>query len=216
MIPIIFDWNYYDLFSFEKVLFRSNFVVLERVKRIKIIIYEKLDIMESNTSRNNNLIADTYHLYHQKIVSYIGYRIGDTDEAEDMAQDVFVRLLEYRQMVCPETVRNLVYTIAQNLVVDYIRHHYKKQEVYSYIYDMKSTSSYCSPEQELSAKDLKESEHRLMMKLTPACRKVYEMTRNEGLSISEIVERLQIGKRTVESHQLTARKFIRTEMRKII
>ena len=65
--------------------------------------------------------------------SYITYRITHRYEAEDLTQDIFVRLLDYKQMLRPDTVKSFLVTIARNIVIDYIRRYYKKQEIDSYI-----------------------------------------------------------------------------------
>ncbi len=75
------------------------------------------------------------------ILTYITYRITHRYEAEDLTQDVFVRLLDYKQMLRPDTVKYFLFTIARNIVIDYIRRYYKKQEIDSYIYDTMSTST---------------------------------------------------------------------------
>ncbi|MBO5631100.1 MAG: hypothetical protein J5965_18690, partial [Aeriscardovia sp.] len=80
----------------------------------------------------NQMIAKAYQDYSQRIYTYIRCRINDAEEAADIMQDTFMRLLDC-EVVCEETVRSLVFTIANNLVIDHIRRHYKRQEVYSYI-----------------------------------------------------------------------------------
>jgi DNA-directed RNA polymerase specialized sigma24 family protein len=47
-------------------------------------------------------------------------------------------------------------------------------------------------------------------------RKIYYMTRIEGKSADEISMNLHLSKRTIESHQFTARKEIREYLLKVI
>ena len=49
----------------------------------------------------DDIITCSYKEYHQIILNYITYRITHRCEAEDLAQDVFVRLLDYKQMLRP-------------------------------------------------------------------------------------------------------------------
>ena len=91
--------------------------------------------MENKKMKSVQLIADSYMSYHRSVCFYIYYRINSKDDAEDLAQDVFLRLMDYKQMLRPDTVKFFIYTIARNLVNDYLRRHYKKQEVTSYIYE---------------------------------------------------------------------------------
>ena len=60
-------------------------------------------IMETITNTSDNIITNSYKEYRQVILTYITYRITHRYEAEDLAQDVFVRLLDYKQMLRPDT-----------------------------------------------------------------------------------------------------------------
>ena len=102
---------------------------------------EKDSIMETTINSSDNIITRSYEEYHQVILNYITYRITHRYEAEDLTQDVFVRLLDYKQMLRPDTVKYFLFTIARNIVTDYIRRYYKKQEIDSYLYDFTATST---------------------------------------------------------------------------
>lgn len=162
-----------------------------------------------------NIIQYAYEQYQSALVAYASTRINSLQEAEDIVQDAFVRLLGY-DVITKETVKSLCYTIVNNIVIDRIRRHYKRQEVNSYIYDMEVSSPVLTPEQVAVFHDLASQERCLMASLSPSTRRVYEMTRIEGLNIAEIAEQLNISTRTVECHQFKARKAIREEMRRII
>ena len=97
--------------------------------------------METTINSSDNIITRSYEEYHQVILNYITYRITHRYEAEDLTQDVFVRLLDYKQMLRPDTVKYFLFTIARNIVTDYIRRYYKKQEIDSYLYDFTATST---------------------------------------------------------------------------
>lgn len=159
----------------------------------------------------NQMIAKAYQDYSQRIYTYIRCRINDTEEAADIMQDTFLRLLDC-EVVCEETVRSLVFTIANNLVIDHIRRHYKRQEVYSYIYDMTMRKSVERPDDHIAVRDIEEAEHNLVMLLSPATARVYEMTRKQEMTIDEIATELSLSRRTVECHQFKSRKFVREHL----
>ena len=62
---------------------------------------EKDSIMETTAYTSDNIITRSYEEYHQVILNYITYRIAHRYEAEDLTQDVFVRLMDYKQMLRP-------------------------------------------------------------------------------------------------------------------
>lgn len=164
---------------------------------------------------NVHIIEEAFGRYRSALVAYAFSRIKNMQEAEDIVQDAFVRLMGY-DVITAETVKSLCYTIVSNIVIDHIRRHYKRNEVSSYIYDMEVSSPVLTPEQVATFHDLAEQERCLMASLSPSTRRVYEMTRHEELSIGEIAEQLGLSTRTVECHQFKARKAIRCEMRRII
>ena len=71
------------------------------------------------------LITDSYQNYHRSVYLYILYKIGKDEDAKDLAQDVFLRLMDYKQMLRPETIKYFIFSICRNLVIDYLRRHYK-------------------------------------------------------------------------------------------
>ena len=91
--------------------------------------------MENCMMTSPQLIADSYERYHFSVYLYIYNKVNNKEEAEDLSQDVFVRLMDYKQMLRPDTVKFFIYTISRNLVNDYLRRYYKKQEITSYMYD---------------------------------------------------------------------------------
>ena len=171
--------------------------------------------MENKKMKSVQLIADSYMSYHRSVCFYIYYRINSKDDAEDLAQDVFLRLMDYKQMLRPDTVKFFIYTIARNLVNDYLRRHYKKQEVTSYIYE--HTVTYTNEtENQIIANDLLACEKRKLRTLPEQRRKIYIMSRFEDKSSSEISAKLDLSRRTVENHLFISRKEIREYMKQCI
>lgn len=84
---------------------------------------------DTSTHITVQFLTEVYVTYRPLVLRYIAGKLNGCLEAEDLAQDAFLRLLEYRSMLRPETVRSFLYTIVRNLVTDYLRRHYKKQEV---------------------------------------------------------------------------------------
>ena len=80
--------------------------------------------MENCMMTSPQLIADSYERYHFSVYLYIYNKVNNKEEAEDLSQDVFVRLMDYKRMLHPDTVKFFIYTISRNLVNDYLRRYY--------------------------------------------------------------------------------------------
>ena len=89
--------------------------------------------MKDLTNTSNELVAQIFADYHQSVFFYIYKKIGEKEDAEDLVQDAYLRLLEYRTMLRPDTVKYFLFTIVRNLVSDYFRHLYRKQEASVYL-----------------------------------------------------------------------------------
>lgn len=161
------------------------------------------------------LVSQSYIDYHTAINNYIKNRINDAEDAADLSQDVYLRLLDNKSMLRPETVKSFLFTIARNIVIDYIRRHSRKQEVSANMYEF--TKEYTdSIESQIYASELLTLENGMMMTLPKQRKLIYFMDRFEEKSADEISCELQISKRTVESHLFSSRKTIREYIRKCI
>ncbi len=67
--------------------------------------------------------ADLYTRYYPKVYRYLIYRVSDTETAEDLSSEVFVRLVEHIDGFRYEgrPVLTWLYTVARNLLTDHYR-----------------------------------------------------------------------------------------------
>ena len=68
--------------------------------------------MKDPEEKVNQLVAECYEKYRHPVFLYVYYKTGKKEESEDLTQDAFARLLEYRKMLCEETVKHFLFTIA--------------------------------------------------------------------------------------------------------
>ena len=171
--------------------------------------------MKDMETSSIHLIEDSYKKYQRSVFLYIYYKIGNKEEAEDLVQDVFVRLMDYQQMLRVDTIKHFIFTISRNLLYDYLRHYYKRLEVTSYIYDQRETCTN-ETEEQVIARDLLLLEKKKVAQLSVQRRKVYMMTRFENKTLPEVSRILNLSSRTVENHLFASRKMIREYMRQCI
>ena len=68
---------------------------------------------------NKILTLTNYYVTHRdELLAYVSSRLGNSVEAEDLVQNVFLRLLTSDKMITDITLPALVYTIARNLIAD--------------------------------------------------------------------------------------------------
>lgn len=171
--------------------------------------------MKDITMTSTQLIADSYTSYHHSVYLYICHKINSKEEAEDLSQDVFLRLMDYKPMLRRDTVKYFLFTIARNLVTDYLRRYYRRQEISSYLYDIAEQISN-ETESQIITNDLRMHEERKLRLLPQQRRKIYEMTRFEDKSVTDISLELNLSRRTVENHLHIGRKEVREYMEQCI
>lgn len=164
--------------------------------------------MKTEVERQSSFIEKYYVMHFPIIKNYISSRISRKEDAEDLAQEVFLRLLEYKQLINHETVRSFLFTIAKNLLTDHLRLHYKKEDYSTYIYEHAKNTTNLT-EQIVLANELMALVDSGMDTLSDKRRKTFDLSLNEGLTVGEIAEQLHMSYRTAECHLFLARKSMR-------
>lgn len=163
-------------------------------------------IMDMRDNRYG-IIEASYKQLRERLTNYIFNRVGNHDAAEDICQEAFLRALEY-EMITPEIVTNLVYTIARHLIVDRVRHLNCREKVWEQIRRLEKLSSNTTLH-EVECQELECIEKKHVARLSPMRPEVYRLSRFDGKSTAEIAVALGISPRTAESHLFIARKEIR-------
>ena len=180
------------------------------------IIHFNLTVMKNVRMQNEELITQSYLTRRDRIRRYIAASIGNTDDAEDLTQNVWMRLLEYRMELNPATIATLLHRIARNIVYDYLRHSRHvtehREETISTLTETEAGRYAYSLDSEIEARDLAEIEHRRVECMPRMRRIIYVMSRYDDMPVSDISERLSLSARTVENHLRLGRSDIRSYM----
>ena len=118
--------------------------------------------MNKQQATFDDFFSECYLKYKEYIKNYIAIRICHPHEAEDLAQDVFVRLWEHRAFVNKDTVWSLLFTIARNIVTDKIRRYYKQEDFVAYIYNRMEDTSRNTTEDTIHFRELKKMHDQVM------------------------------------------------------
>jgi RNA polymerase sigma-70 factor (ECF subfamily) len=163
---------------------------------------------------NTFLTLTNYYVTHRdELLAYVSSRLGNSVEAEDLVQNVFLRLLTSDKMITDVTLSALVYTTTRNLITDYYR---RRTHFEAYEHYLKNTDSIDeSAESILSIRDITEQLERGLARVPENCREVYRLHIYGGMKVAEISERLGEGYKSVEHRLGIARKSVRQQLRGI-
>ncbi len=156
---------------------------------------------------NQTLITNYYISHRDELLAYAGSRLGDCYLAEDIVQNVFLRLLTSDKMISEITLPALVFAMTRNQVYDYFRHHSAVEQYEHYIKGV--CSELTSDESILSAREVMEQMERGLARLPENCREIYRMHIYDGMKVGEISRALGEGYKSVEHRLGSARKAMR-------
>lgn len=163
---------------------------------------------------NHRTIADYYARHRDEIVSFIAVRLGNHDDAEDIAQDIFVRLLKSNHLISDITLSALVYTMARHKMSDYYRRRHTFEEYEHFI--KRGDAMDENLESVISARELTERMEYTLARLAPECREAYRLHIYEGMAVSQIAEQTGLPYRNVEYRLGIARRAVRTALLRAI
>ena len=164
-------------------------------------------IMEEQ-QRKKRIISDYYTAHYDELLGFVNKQVKNADDAEDIVQNVFLRLLNTDKMISIITLPCLVYTVARNLIFDHWRRHRIFDEYEHYLQssthddDIDVASIY-------SATEITEILERGIARLSDNQRQVYRMNFFDDIPVSVISKTLNLNYKSVEHRLGSARKEVR-------
>lgn len=138
--------------------------------------------------------------------AYANKFLNNIDEAEEIVQEVFFRLWKNRERLDEKSsVSSYIFTSVKNNcfhLLEKQKVHNRYAELLNYVY---RTSSFdVSAHEQLVVQEMESEFQQVLEKLPPECRRIFELSRFEGLRYHEIAEKLNISIKTVETQMSRA------------
>lgn len=128
--------------------------------------------------------------------NYLLFKFGNEEQANDMAQEAFVKLWEKCAEVTPEKAKSFLYTVANNATLNQIAHH---KVVLNFAKKSPGpTATQMDPEYLMEEEQFRVKLENAIAKLSEAQRTAFLLQRVEGKKYHEIAEILNISVKAVE------------------
>lgn len=166
-----------------------------------------LACFEKIRSGDSSAFSWLFRKYYEPLYFFATRWIRDTQVAEDIVQDLFVKLWTNRQRLQIESnLKSYLYRAVKNRTLNI----QKQVSKMSHPEDQSSLPniSNSTPEQELIEKEKSTAIHRAIDDLPKKCRQIYLMKRYDNLTYGEIAEILDISINTVKTHMKRALKIL--------
>jgi len=153
-----------------------------------------------------------YSRYAKKMYYFAMGLVKDEETSKDMVQETFINLWEKKELVNPYlNIDNYIFTIVYNSIRKFFRKKAIETKVIDHI--TKNSPEYIkSSDGPLIYNELLEIANKTIEKLPPQRKKVYRLSKQEGMKIKEIASKLNISHRTAENHLARALKYLKEEL----
>lgn len=171
--------------------------------------------MEDILHNNRDIIAATYRSCYDDLKRYIGSYTHDVMAAEDMIQDLFLKMMSL-DVVAESTARSLAFIMAKRMIVDDVRHKSFVRQQERHISQTASMFDSVTPMSAVVCHEIARAEDTILDNMAPKRARVYRMYHHDELTAQEIADKTGLSKRTVETHIYLSTKQMRERMRKAL
>jgi RNA polymerase sigma-70 factor (ECF subfamily) len=152
---------------------------------------------------------EAFAQYYTSVRNFLYFKTSNTDLAEDIAQDAFVKLWETRKNIKKASLKSYIYTIANNLAINQLK---RNQLKYKFINLQEDRSNQETPEYLLEMKEFDAKLQDTLALIPDGAREVFLMNRIEGMKYHEIADRLGLSTKAIEKRMSKALGILRENL----
>jgi RNA polymerase sigma-70 factor, ECF subfamily len=153
---------------------------------------------------------------YPRLCAYAQKFVLDSDVSEEIVQALFHSLWEHRDRIDEnQSLHAYLFTSVKNRSLNFLeskKSRSKHAELLWYLYVQRSTEN-DNAYQSLLLNDLEKDLNTALAHLPKECKRIFELSRFEGLKYQEIAQRLNISIKTVETQMSRALTRLRLELR---
>lgn len=173
----------------------------------------KLDIKKFDSIKKGNIKAfeALFRAYFKPLVIYSERIVNDHDDANEVVQDIFMKLWEKRKSLeIRNTVSSYLYRAVYNNSLQLLKR--KKLDLKYMQYKIQHTNESINPSNEMIASELSHKIGLLLEELPENCKTIFKLNRYKGMKYREIADHLSISIKTVEANMTKALKYFRKHL----
>jgi RNA polymerase sigma-70 factor (ECF subfamily) len=176
-----------------------------------------LEVREGNAGAFEELMLR----YQDRLVTVLEHLVNNRDQAEDLAQEVFLRIYRARESYVPGAkFSTWLFTIANNVASNALRSRYRRREVsletnesgplgVNPLARVVAASSGQAPARQLDKAEMRDIVHAAMASLNERQRMAVLLSKFEEMSYADIAETMQMSPQAIKSLLSRARLNLR-------
>lgn len=148
-------------------------------------------------------ITRLFSEHNESLVRFLSARLHSVQEAKEVAQEAYVRLLSLDDSGAVSFLRAFLFKTAANLAVDRLRVRQRQRQAMSagLCDELREVTR---PDHEAAQAEEVEIVRRLIGELPPKCRQVFLLHRIQGEDFPQIAQRMNLSERMVRHYVLRA------------
>lgn len=170
---------------------------------------QNLNLLEEIKQGNLHLFEQFFKTHYKQMVFFANSLLQDTDEAEEIVQEVFAKLWERKaELTIDTSLKSYVFRWIRNDSLNFIK---RKKLDFNYREHNKLTAN--QTVENNNEVEIQNQIQQALNQLPEKCREVFELSRFEELKYHEIASRLNISVKTVENQMGKALKILRVALK---
>ena len=174
-----------------------------------------LNTIQYKLSLNDeNALAELYHYYSKRLIQFAKSIVRTNELAEEIVEDVFIKLWRNRFSIC--NIKNLnvyLYIAVKNTSLNMLSQ--KARQLISSPFDflnIELENELDNPDDLMITAEMMQKMHRVIDSLPPRCKMIFKLVREDGLKYKEVAEILNISVNTIDAQIAIAVKKICTAL----
>lgn len=153
-----------------------------------------------------------YQKYAPKLYGFSKKYLSSSEEAEEIVQEVFLRLWEKKQNIDEsQSFSSYIIQAAKHRIFNGFRKKVNEQAYLDFlIYADQSSTNFT--DMEVDYREIKHKAEKAISAMPPKRQEIFRLSRESGLKNREIADKLHISIKTVENQMSQALKFLRDEL----
>jgi len=157
-----------------------------------------------------------FRFYYPGLVLFASQYVMYEEDAEEIVQDFFVRVWQRRDQVNQTgTLKPYFFTSVKNSSLNFLYKQKHQDKLIQEIVKISENNLLYQPDVFVMS-DLQDAIRKAVNSLPPKCREVFILSRINGLKNEDIANKLNLSKRTVETHVSNGLKQLRIELKDYI
>jgi RNA polymerase sigma factor (sigma-70 family) len=159
-------------------------------------------------------LVDTFRTYNETLVGYLALRLSSRQEASEVAQEAYLRLMNLADPDKIMDIRSFLFRTANNIAIDRIRHQRMRLRVLERVAagDVDAEPLTSGPEDEIAARQGLQLLRNAIEELPPKCRMAFILYKLQGHSYTDIALRMNLTESMVRKYVLRGLQYCRRRL----